>query len=266
MVDDLVIKLKKLGKADGTVNRYLSHLKTFLTWAKSRKYRTAPVKGEDGVAFSWQNESVGRIRWITAEEEKALGEYFLSRKNPEAEAVWDLVQVAIETGCRRDELLTAELEQVTFSGRPRLHLWETKTDTPRTVPMREATAKKLRKLIKEGRMPGRRNLRSWWERAREHMGLTGDADFVFHACRHTCATRMVDADINVFVIKEWMGHKVIETTLRYAHVKPKNLEDALEKVGDYHSAQEQKAQKTAENDVPHNAPTSEGNGDLAIAA
>jgi hypothetical protein len=49
-------------------------------------------------------------------------------------------------------------------------------------------------------------------------------------------------------------------------VKPKNLEDALEKVGDYHSAQEQKAQKTAENDVPHNAPTSEGNGDLAIAA
>lgn len=34
---------------------------------------------------------------------------------------------------------------------------------------------------------------------------------------------MVDGGINVFVIKEWMGHKCIETTLRYAHVKPQIL-------------------------------------------
>src|SRR3546814_9620102 len=47
-VDKVIKGLAKLGKADGTINRYLSHLRTFLVWAKKRKYRSAPVEGEDG--------------------------------------------------------------------------------------------------------------------------------------------------------------------------------------------------------------------------
>src|SRR3546814_1072755 len=90
-----------LGKADGTINRYLSHLRTFLVWAKKRKYRSAPVAGEDGVEFSWREESAGRIRWITRDEEAQL-------KDLLPDNVWKLVQVAIETGCRRDELLTVD--------------------------------------------------------------------------------------------------------------------------------------------------------------
>src|SRR3546814_3514132 len=60
-VDKVIKGLAKLGKADGTINRYLSHLRTFLVWAKKRKYRSAPVEGEDGVEFSWREEREGRI-------------------------------------------------------------------------------------------------------------------------------------------------------------------------------------------------------------
>ncbi|MBB3692992.1 site-specific integrase [Sphingomonas sp. BK580] len=262
-VDGLIKKLKALGKADGTVNRYLSHLKTFLTWAQKRKYRVAPVSE---IEFSWREESVGRIRWITVEEEQALGAFLTGRDHPKAQqahAVWKLIQVAIATGCRRDELLTVEPGQINGN---RLHLWKTKTDTPRTVPMSDHTRDLLLDLLQSGTMPTRRGLRTWWERAREHMGLAEDENFVFHACRHTCATRMVDADINVFVIKEWMGHKVIETTLRYAHVKPQNLEDALVKVGNYAPSAGQNPQFSAGFQLPPPSPTGGAYGHFSRAA
>src|SRR3546814_3239350 len=87
----------------------------FRSWAKKRKYRSAPVEGEDGVEFSWREESAGRIRWITRDEEAQL-------KDLLPDNVWKLVKVAIETGCRRDELLTVELDQI--NGRSEEHTSE----------------------------------------------------------------------------------------------------------------------------------------------
>jgi integrase len=257
-VDRVISALAKRGKAAATINRYVSHLRTFLVWAKGRKYRTIPIKDE--IAFDWRKESVGRIRWITAEEEGQLRDYLVGKGQ---ENVWKLIKVAIETGCRRDELLTAEEGQINGT---RLHLWETKTDTPRTVPMSPETTQMLHDLITSGTMPSQRNLRSWWDRAKKHMGLSEDREFVFHVTRHTRATRMVDAGINVFVIKEWMGHKRIETTLRYAHVKPQNLEDALGRVGEFTSEERQNRQKTAVSSFPHASPTGGVTGAFSIAA
>jgi integrase len=262
-IDGLIKKLKAAGRADGTINRYLSHLKTFLGWAAKRKYRTVPIAE---IEFGWKKESAGRIRWITHDEERRIGEFLLSRTHEKAgaaEPVWKLIQIAIATGCRRNELLSLELGQINGN---RLHLWETKTDTPRTVPMAPHITAMLVDLLQSGTMPTERGLRSWWQKLKTHMGLDADEDFVFHACRHTCATRMVDADINVFVIKEWMGHKVMETTLRYAHVKPQNLEDALSKVGNHLRVVSENPQKTAVPHLPHTSPTDGGMGQIDIAA
>jgi integrase len=266
VVDQLIKKLRAAGKSDGTINRYMSHLHTFLLWARSRKYRTVAVDGEEGISFAWKKETQGRIRWITLEEEKALGEYLTGRTHPKGEqahAVWKVIQIALATGCRRDEILTATLKQINGD---RLHLWETKTDNARTIPMAPHIREMLVDLLQSQTMPSRRGLRTWWEKARVHMGLASDPDFVFHACRHTCATRMVDADVNVFVIKEWMGHKVMETTLRYAHVKPQNLTVALQKVGDHMRLVAENPSVSAISGLPHTLPTSGANGQFDIAA
>jgi site-specific recombinase XerD len=45
-----------------------------------------------------------------------------------------------------------------------------------------------------------------------------DESYVFHSLRHSFATWAVDADVNIRVIQELLGHKRIETTLRYAKV------------------------------------------------
>lgn len=66
---------------------------------------------------------------------------------------------------------------------------------------------------------------------------------------------MVDASINIFVIKEWMGHKRIETTLRYAHVRPENLDEALVKVRLFATAQNDNTPITAGLPAPHSLST-----------
>ena len=44
---------------------------------------------------------------------------------------------------------------------------------------------------------------------------------------HTCASRLVQRRINLKVVQTWMGHKSIQITLRYAHLAPSNLMDAV---------------------------------------
>jgi len=59
------------------------------------------------------------------------------------------------------------------------------------------------------------------------MKLSNDPWFTFHVTRHTCATRLVEANVHLRTIQKWLGHKTIETTLRYAQVSEGVLAAAL---------------------------------------
>jgi integrase len=65
-----------------------------------------------------------------------------------------------------------------------------------------------------------------WKFVREALGETVDKEFVFYITRHTCASRLVQRGQDLFVVKEWMGHKNIEMTMRYAKLTPTNMLDA----------------------------------------
>ena len=52
-------------------------------------------------------------------------------------------------------------------------------------------------------------------------------DGVWHVLRHNTANRLVQRGVHLVTMKEIMGHKTITTTMRYAHLQPKNLQDTI---------------------------------------
>jgi len=240
-VRQVVRELERADKSPATINRYLSHFRTFLAWCLKDRISTLDPKDID---WPWRKEYAGRLRWITFEEEDQLLELLPAHTAK-------LVKVALATGCRREELMGAKLDQV---GADVFHIWKSKNQGQRSIPITPETAQELRELL-SGEMPSMRSLRRHWDAAKAKMGLADDTEFVFHACRHTCATRMVDADVDILVIKEWLGHKRLETTQRYAKVKPKKLHSILARVGELRAIEAAEARLSAVLKVPHTSPT-----------
>jgi len=67
-----------------------------------------------------------------------------------------------------------------------------------------------------------------WDRLRTHLNYSHDKQFVVHSLRHTCASRLIQRGVPLAVVQKWMGHRAIQTTLRYAHLAPDNFKVALE--------------------------------------
>jgi len=55
---------------------------------------------------------------------------------------------------------------------------------------------------------------------------------VRHTLRHTAITHMVEANINVPMVKKLAGHKNLETTLKYIHQSEPALDKAMQQFED----------------------------------
>jgi len=73
----------------------------------------------------------------------------------------------------------------------------------------------------------------WFDRAVRRAGLR---DFTWYCLRHTFASRLVMAGVDLRTVAELMGHKTIQMTMRYAHLAPEHNLAAVEKLSSFGSA------------------------------
>ncbi len=222
-IDDYLEHLIAARNADGTINRKMSALSTILRLAHDRGHLTTMPK------LPRRKEEAGRIRFLTEEEEKVTLKWFHHFDKPDHALA---VIVLIDTGFRPSELWRLTADNVDLRANT-ITLWKTKNDKPRTIPMTQ----RVRAIIEHrcglhptGQLwPGADKawMRQPWENVRKAMNMVEDPDFVVYMLRHTCCSRLIQRGVPLAIVKEWMGHKSITTTMRYAHLAPTDLYSAV---------------------------------------
>jgi integrase len=226
-VTNMVFEFEDQGNSGSTVNKKASCLRMM--------FKTAQ---EQGWIEKWPNppfrkEAKHRIRWMDEEEEAKV---LTLCNHLGLTDLADYIAVAIDTGFRRAELLGFQSRDFS-NGILHLHAGATKSDEARSVPATKRVTEILTRRGNRGTVFSPLTvptLRAQWQRIRHLMGLDGDSQFVVHMLRHTCASRLVQRGVPLVMVQKWMGHKKIETTLRYAHLAPDSLllgRDALEPKG-----------------------------------
>ena len=143
------------------------------------------------------------------------------------------METALLTGMRRGELLSLKWEQIRNGF---IYLTETKSGKARQIPINDRLAEVLKEVRRGNQLKspfvfcdsqGRRfyHVRRSFVSACRRAGIEA---FRFHDLRHTCASHLVMAGVDLTTVKELLGHKDIKTTLRYAHLAPSHKVKAVD--------------------------------------
>lgn len=223
-IDEMVFKFEAEGLSDSTINRRLSALSKMMTFASDRGYIARKPKIER------KKEPQHRIRYITPEEEAELLAYFDHIGQPDMK---DFVTVGIDTGMRLSEILRIEGRDVDNG---MVSIWRTKNSKSRSIPL-TTRCLKLLAARKSSNTAGQLfegmtapKVHHYWNLARRHLGLARDPQFVPHVMRHTFCSRLVQRGVDIVSVSKLAGHSSIVVTMRYAHLAPDNLANAIKKL------------------------------------
>ena len=219
-------KLREEGKSPGTINQRLSLVSVLLKNAEEwTDGAISPFK------MPRQKTRAGRVRILSYEEEFAVIKYYLESKRSRGHdhEMADLVKFLVDTGFRLGEALKLRSDEIDWDSHM-VPAWDTKADHPRFVPMTkrvEALLEKRQNLERPFEMFSVDSADDHWEIMREKMGINPEKDpeFVIHALRHTCASRLVASGMDAFRVQKWMGHKNITTTQKYVTLFGHDLKD-----------------------------------------
>jgi len=153
--------------------------------------------------------------------------------------------IALNTGMRRKE----QYVRIDWTGidlpRKDLFIPRSKNGEARHISLnadaREAFERLRARAVKGGTIPihldgpiftgqdGERLVspRSWFEDSTKTAGIR---DFTWHDLRHTFASRLVMAGVDLTTVAALMGHMRIQMTMRYAHLAPDHKQDAVERL------------------------------------
>jgi integrase len=205
------------GWAASTVNHYRSLLSlVYRLGIRSGKLLANPVR-----AVPNRREDNSRVRFLTLAEERRLREV-IQAKYPEHIPELDL---ALNTGLRRTDMY----ERLTWE-RVNLDLRlatipRSKNDDAHHVRLNKSALAALEVFRARGDGTGRvvRNVEGktlggynhwFWSALRE----AGIKDFHWHDWRHTGASRLLMRGASLRAVQEFLGHKSLAMTTRYAHL------------------------------------------------
>ncbi|MFH1014745.1 MAG: tyrosine-type recombinase/integrase [Nitrospirota bacterium] len=205
-----------------TVNRNLACLKSMfnraIEWDKAQENPVRKVK-----LFRENNK---RLRYLEREEIVKLLANCKRNLKP-------IVVVALNTGMRKGEILGLKWHDVDFK-RGIIYLLNTKNGEKREIPMNEQVKTALIRTRKHAGSPYifcRHDGKPYGDIKKSFFTAMKKSDIInfrFHDLRHTFASQLVMSGIDLNTVRELLGHKSLEMTLRYSHLSPDHKKRAVD--------------------------------------
>jgi integrase len=218
------------------VNRMKARLRHFFNWAIAEDYidRT-PFKreGVTRIKLSRAAETARSRRLIGDEEQRLLAA-------TEGTWLYALIVAALETGCRRGELLSLQWRHVDLlRNAVTLIGARTKTSMTRSIPIttRLRAVLDMKRHGPDGQELGldayvfgnevgeqRHDIKIEWKAALKSAKITG---LRFHDLRREFGSRLIETPgVHPAIVRDWLGHASITTTSRYLATSAAGLLDA----------------------------------------
>ena len=208
------------GSSPATVNRYLAAISKVFNHAVDNQLINQAPK------LKFNREDNHRIRYFSIEEQDKLISYF---EHIDMQWMRDFVVLSLKTGVRKGEIVALCDGKVAVSDDGQWLLLSadvTKTRKGRNVLLNDMAREAALRLQGSGIYSRRRFAMAWAMAKREV--FSGDPNAVFHVCRHTAATTLVnDLAVPTVMVAELLGHASLSTTARYAHAKSDALLDIV---------------------------------------
>ncbi len=223
-IEEFKIYLIKKGLKPKSINNYCGALRTMFNKAVEWEYiKSSPFKGIKLLRLPPPN-----WKWITPEEAEKLIHCASPHLKP-------IIMVALYTGLRKSELLSLRWENIDFHNEV-IRIKKTKTRKERFIPVHPRVKKILLELYYNKKSEyvftymGKpvKNIKTSFRTAVKRAGL----NLRFHDLRHTYASWLVMAGVDIRTIQELLGHASIRMTSRYSHLAPSHLRKAVMKLRD----------------------------------
>lgn len=246
-VEDIFVRRWNAGISQSSTNRDLAILKAALNWAEDR----GDIKENPLVKLKpVRKASRSVVRYLSVDERDHLYTALVERDTEKREArarvlaggrkqhkgvkpipedgycdqLEPFVRVALNTGCRKGELMALTWSSIDFEARLLTVRDDTaKSGKTRHIPLNNEAYDALERWKRQTGCTGkvfREDPRKAWNGLLERAQIE---NFRIHDMRHDFASRLVMAGASLQVVKELLGHADLTMALRYAHLAPERL-------------------------------------------
>jgi integrase len=232
-IERFKVDMERKSYSNQTIKHAMNQIGGTIKYAKRMGYQVPEVE------LPTIKLSRGRLRYLTVEEEhrlleavdprrevKGLAPYNerIPRIKTQMQDVYDFIIVLLDTGARHGEICTLEWSQINFTSRT-IALWRSKvknesilymSDRVYDVLLRRHANGTSKFIFTNSQGVARKHINMTFHKAFQRAGLP---DCSAHTLRHTLATRLIQNGMNLYEVKEILGHSDIKTTMRYAHIE-----------------------------------------------
>lgn len=235
-LEKLRANLAASGRSPRTMQYVFSTLRRVWNKARDKGFSLGPSPTK---ALDLPRVSNERQRYLSAEEADTLLEALTERSPQTAQ----MALLALDCGLRFSEIAALTWGCVVVDGN-RLLILNGKGDKDRTVPMTARIRELLNsmpqgkpnELVFKSTRGGRvGKLTKTFDAVVAELGFNADiADpklrFTFHGLRHTYASKLVAAGVDLYRVQRLLGHSTPLMTQRYSHVSDTMLAKAVEQM------------------------------------